>query len=610
MPLSHSAGPILALVLAGARWLPAAPDATPVIDVIANRPENTTYTSPYAGLSVPERAASIPGVRLIHQGLGSPQADLRIRGGAFSSSGFALEGLPLFNPQTEHFHADLPLSPLLADSVQLLTGVEQFRQMSGHASGTVALELAEPEDHAKFDLTAGTDGFFAPAASIGWNRPVPAGGTRGGTVFVEHDQIDQTDGYADNNLSRWTGGALVEQTDAQRTGRAEWLGAFSTRRFGARGFYGAPASMASEEEVSSSLIMAGARSLSSESPLRVTTAWQHGDDRYWLDRHDRGLYFNHHRTDVVALHADAIPRVSPEWTLPLRGDIHEEWIASDYQGRIPSVGLGNHSRSRLALGAIPEWTRGPVTLSAGMAAEWFDADKPAWLPGFGAAWHPAAGHTVFAGLSTAVRQPSFTELNYDSPGSLGNRNLKRQESVRTETGWQVEDLWNKLGLMVFQDDAHRVVDWIRPDAAARWTAINLDQVRTRGVLVHASRKISESWNLNGEYLGLEKESQDPVFASRYALDYARHELRAGLRFAPTTDCRIGLWQTAAFFRDNPARTDGNTDLESNLEVQLRLSRLGMTLSGGLANLWDRHFQPLPGQPPAGRQAYLSASVTL
>jgi vitamin B12 transporter len=602
---------LLALAFTGcATLLLAAPDASPVIDVTANRLDSNSYTSPYGELSVAEQAASIPGVRLLRQGLGSPQADLRIRGGAFSSSGFALEGLALFNPQTEHFHADLPIVPLMTESPRLLTGMEQFRQMSGHASGTVAMDLAVPEDYAKFDLTAGSEGFFAPAAALGWNRPAESGATRGGAVFAQHDQIDQTDGYTDNDLSRWSAGALLQHSDAGQRALGSLLGAFSTKRFGARGFYGAPASLASEEEVSSSLILGSLRSLNAAEPARLSAAWQHGDDRYWLDRHDRDLYYNHHRTDDLALHADTAPRLSPEWALPLRADVNGERIDSEYRGRIPSTGLGSHSRNRLALGAVPEWTGGTLTVTAGGAGEWFDTDKPAWLPAAGVRWKAAPGHALFAAVTTAVRQPSYTELNYDSPGSLGNNDLKRQESVRSEAGWHFENARDRLGAMLFQDDARRVVDWVRGDAAARWTAVNLGQVRTRGILLHGSRKIGDRFSLNAEYLGLDKKSDDPVFASRYALDYARHDVRAGIRFDPVANWRIGLWQTAAFYRENPARTGSDTDWESNLEGQWRLSRLGMILSAGVANVWDHDFQTLPGQPPADRRAYLSASITL
>ena len=600
----------LFLALAGSAGALAAPDGVPVIDVVAGRMQSQSYSSPLAGLSVSEEAATIPGVRLERQGMGSPQADLRVRGGAFSSSGYAVEGLALFNPQTEHFQADLPLAPLMADSVRLLTGLEEFRQMSGHASGTVALDLAEPEDHATADLTAGTAGLFASSLSAGCNSPLAQGATQGETVFAEYDQMDRTDGYRDNDLARWSGGALAEYTDPARSSRAELLGTLSSRRFGARGFYGAPATLASEEEVSSSLLLGGLKSLSPETPGRVTAAWEHGDDRYWLDRHDRGLYFNHHRTEEFGVHADAAPRFSPAWSLPLRGDYNGESIDSDYQGRLPSTGLGTHSRNRLALGALPEWTTGPVTLSAGGAGEWFDTDKPAWLPAAGASWRPAADHTVFAGVSTAVRQPSYTELNYDSPGSLGNRNLKRQESVRSEIGWQYGDDRDRVGATVFRDDARRVVDWIKTDAAARWTAVNLETVRTLGFLAYASRRIGDRWSVNGEYMGLDKRADDPVYASRYALDYARHEVRAGVRYAPVPDWQIGWWQTAAFYRDNPVRQGGDVQLESNLEAQARFNRCGLTMSAGIANLWDSDFQALPGQPPAERLIYVSASLAL
>jgi vitamin B12 transporter len=608
--MSRNSLPLILASVSAALPLLAAPDALPVIDVVADRLESNSYTSPYAELTLAEQAATIPGVRLLRQGRGSPQADLRIRGGAFSSSGFALEGLPLVNPQTEHFNADLPLIPLLAGSVRLLTGIEQFRQMSGHASGTVAVDLAEPEEHARLDLTAGSDGFFAPAASIGWNNALPTGGSQGGTLFVQHDQADQTDGYSDNDLDRWSGGAMLQGADAPHTTLASLLGAYSTRRFGARGYYGAPATLASEEEVSSSLLLGSVRHASEETPARLTAAWQHSEDQYWLDRHDRDLYYNHHDTDDIGLHADARQTLSTEWALPVRADIQEERIDSEYRGRIPSVGLGNHDRTRLALGAMPEWTREDVTLSAGGAGEWFDTDKPAWLPGVSASWKVLPAHSLFAAVTTAVRQPSFTELNYDSPGSLGNQNLKRQESVRYEAGWHYEELNGRAGLILFEDRARRVVDWTKADAASRWTAVNLNPVNTHGILLYGSRKIAERWNLSTEYMGLDKDSDESPYASRYALDYARHEVRAGLQFDPTPDLRFGYWQTAGFFVDNPVRHDGDTDLESNLEMQYRLSRAGMVLSAGVANLWDNEFQTLPGQPPAGRQVYVSASITL
>lgn len=588
----------------------AAPESGPVIDVVARRLESSSYTSPYGELSVSEQTASIPGVRLVRQGAGGPQADLRIRGGAFSSSGYAIEGLALFNPQTEHFHADLPIAPLLSDSIRLMTGIEQFRLYSGHASGSVAVDLAAPEDHLKINLADGSFGFFSSSLSAGWSRPGGAGGSRGGTFYVEHDRAGRTDGYADNDLTRWTGGLLLRQTEADPASRATLLAALSSRRFGARGFYGAPASYPSEEENATFLLLGSASRATAGEPVRLTAGWQHTEDRYWLSRDNRGLFENHTRSEELAAHADAAPRVSPALSLRLRGDVNAEIIRGHYKGTIPGSGLGDHSRARLAAGLLPEWTRGSVTLSAGGGGEWFDTDKPAWLPAAGVTWKPAPGQTVFASVSGAVRQPSYTELNYESPGSLGNRNLKRQESLRSEAGWQAEDAQGRIGGTVFWDDSRRVVDWVQAEPGARWTAVNLDRVRTAGFLGYASRRLGDRWSLNGEYLALDKDSNEPVYASRYALDYARQEWRAGIRVAPASNWRIGIWQTAGFYRRNPARRHGAAEYQSNLEAQYRFNRFGAVVSAGIANLWDRDFESLPGQPPAGRQIYVSTSFVL
>ncbi len=596
-----------ALALLVAASLSAAPESGPVVEVTSSRLAGRSYTSPYAPISLAEQAASRPGVRLVRQGVGAPQADLRIQGGAFNSAGFAVEGLPLINPQTEHFH-DLPIPPLWGGSVTLLTGLDQFRAYSGHASGSIDVELAEPDDHATWGLTAGDDGLWAPSMAAGWRRPTTAGKTRSGAVYAEYDRIDRTDGYSDNALSRWSGGAMVQSTDASLNSRATLLGALSTRHFGARGFYGAPPGFPAEEKLNESLLLGSLRTLDPERPGRITAAWQRSDDRYWLDRHDPDFYANHTVSDAYAVHADHAALFSPAFALRMRLDLNEERIDGEYTGRLPGTGLGEHARRRLGGALIPEWTIADVVVSAGGGGEWFDADTPAWLPAAQIAWTPAPPHTLHAGISGAVRQPSYTELNYESPGSLGNRNLKRQESLRGEAGWEYVENGFRIGAQLFTEHARRVVDWIQTEPDARWTAVNLGRVRAWGLLAHTSRVLGAHGRFHGEYMALDKHAEETVYASRYALDYARHEFRAGLRFSPVPNWRFGVWQTAGFQAANPARRSGSTRLESNLEAQYQLRRYGALFSAGVANPWDDDFETFPGQPAAGRQVYLSAAV--
>lgn len=595
-----------ALLLAGAASAAPVPEA--FIEVTADRPDRLPAASPYAAGALAEQAATLPGVRLARQGFGASQADLRIRGAPFQAAGFAVEGLPLVNPQTEHFHADLAIPPLWTPAPALLTGVDQFRAFSGHAAGTLAVELAAPEEHRAGDLTAGPNGLLAASGSAGWRRETADAGTWGGHVALAHDRIDRTDGYSDNALARWRGSALLQGTDAARTVRATLLGTHAVRRFGARGFYGTSSHFPAEEALAETLLLGSLQTRDPDHPGRVTAAWQRTDDRYWLDRHDQDLYANRTRSVFYALHADAAARIAPQSRLWMRLDAAEERINGRYAGRLPGAGLGDHARRRLAVALVPEWTLADVVVSAGGSGAWFDGDKPAWLPAVQIAWKPAPFHTLYAALSGAVRQPSFTELAYDSPGSLGNRDLARQESTRGEAGWRREEAGLRLGAVLFTDQARRVVDWIQTAPDARWTAVNLGRVQTWGMTASASRTLDDRWSLHGAYTVLDKQTEESVRASRYALDYARHELRAGIRLAPFPNWQIDLWQTFGRYASNPARRSGATERESNLELRYRLSRYGLMLAAGVANGWDCDFETLPGHPVSGRQVYLSASI--
>ena len=61
-----------------------------------------------------------------------------------------------------------------------------------------------------------------------------------------------------------------------------------------------------------------------------------------------------------------------------------------------------------------------AAFTAGARAEVFSDDSPAWLPQAGAEVRLGERDTAYASYTETVRQPSYTELNYESPGSLGN----------------------------------------------------------------------------------------------------------------------------------------------------------------------------------------------
>jgi len=557
-----------------------------------------------------DAAATEPGVQVQRQGSGAPQTDLRIRGSPFSSAGFTLHGLPLSNPQTEHFNADLPLPASWISSLSLETGLDAFRRTPGHLSGTLATELAEPDSRRLFTFLVGGAGWIGFGSDVAVAHDSDGDEKRGMAAFVSADRMDRTDGHPDNHLERWAGGLHAADVSPIKNHRFDALVLWSDRTFGARGFYGAPPSFPAEEKVQTVLAFAGWSQNDGNAPARVSACWAHQRDQYRLDRFDPGLYENRHRTHTPSIHADTGPRLTDRWRIWLRSDAALESIRSDYSGRFPSTGLGHHDRGRFSVAAIPEYTPGLWQFSAGGSAAVFENDRPSWHPALGIARNWDGGHKLFTSLTGASRQPSFTELNYESPGSLGNRNLHRQESLLWEGGYRYHKGDTQTFLVLFCEESRNTVDWIRNSSDDRWRAENLGRIQTLGAHLAGSFSPANGLTFSAEYLALEKNCDAEPFASRYALDYAPHWLRAAIGWRPVSWGGLTFRQILGRYRPNPARMGTRTDSSAGLELNFNLERLHTLLKAGVMNLWDSDFQTFPGQPPAGREWYLAAVFLL
>ncbi|MEI7901896.1 MAG: TonB-dependent receptor [bacterium] len=549
----------------------------------------------------PSLLKDVPGLALRDQGAGGPQTDLSIRGGPFNSAGLLLNGLTLRNAQTEHWHADVPAPEVWFGEPQVLTGLDRFRVAPGHPSGSVSLELAPmTEDLRSVTAGAGNKGLLFGNALVTETEPFQ-GGAAGASAFFSADHTDQTDGYPDNDMMRMSvGGRLGAVSDALQ---GDLVAATSWRQFGARGFYGTATKYPAEERVQDALVAGSLRFLEDPlNPARLTGAWRRTEDTYWLDRYNHAFYENHHITDFFALHGDTRRTFSEQFSLDLRADGDLETIES------PS--LGDHTRSHASLAALPNCRVGTLTFTLGGALDVFTEDTPAWLPAAGIEWAISDIHTLFLSYTEAVRQPSYTELNYESPSSLGNAGLNRQQTRTTELGWKGQTARCSWKTALFHEEGHDTVDWIRPLPGSRWTSVNLDEIRTWGFTADGRAALAGDTDVGLNVLALTKTCDTDFYASRYALDYPDASVGATLRHRFTRDVLFRFRQDLSKAADNPVRRHDDWFVNTCAEFQWRLPRMqGFTLNTGVDNLLDDDFQIYPGQEAAGRRYFGSLAYT-
>ncbi len=566
-------------------------------------PELTVTARPLAPVgqvgqdsSIATGLQSLPGIIVLPQGLPGGQADFSIRGSNFSGAGLSLSGLSLRNPQTEHFHAELPFPGHWLGTPRVLTGAQQAQQTEGHLTGTVALSPLPIEN--KSLLTAGADnkhGLWSQA-SVQKTLPRPDGSYRALGAFAGALDIPAVD-FPDNDVRLSRGGLQLQHHDDENQGDL-WIG-HQDKSFGARGYYGVNPSFKAEENTRDTLVLGAWRGPAHDASLLF---------REFLDDYKlhlpSSLYHNEHRSRSLAAQAGS--------SLPLSSSIElRTRIAADRE-EINSSALGDFSRSRLALTALPAWSPLPsLRLIAGARGELLEGDDDRLLPIARIEADATETLLLHAEYSQSVRRPSYTELNYESPGSLGNSGLglQDQESIEAGLAWSPSHT-SRLSASLFHQRTFDTVDWIRPDpSATRWLASNIGRVDTSGLELACEHRLHDSLRLAATWLTLDKDNDAPPYSSRYSLDYARHFASLTLDWTPTDKLRLEATQ---FWRDqaeNALRDAGGSEQWlSHLAAHFRLCPSAQ-LSLIAANAFADDYRLYPGQDTFLSRR-ISAALTL
>ena len=474
------------------------------------------------------------------------------------------------------------------------TALDLARRTAGHTAGALALELSAPSGR-EGSVTAGAGlrglAFVRADAAEGFAISDSVRGWAG--AFVDSAHADRADGYDDNSLWRVAAGGRVGAL--AENWRADLLVAGFWRDFGVRGAYGANEKYpAWEEDAGGMLFGSWKYDAGDGQPAELTVSWQREHDVYWLDRYDHEFYENRHTSDTVVLHGATRRVLSEMFFVDLRSDTLFEIIRSR--------SLGDHSRVQESLAAIPGVSVGDWEFSLGPAADLF-SDYGSRFSGAGGIAYSFDERTK-AQLSyrEAYRAPSYTELNYESPSSLGNSGLplKGRRTVALDL---VRD---RARIGFFYARSSHLVDWLKSSPSSAWYATDLGEVDVFGASGEGEWKLGGGVTLRAEGELAKKFSDADYYASRYALDYPLAGLVGTLKWEIVEGLAVSWRQGVEVWERNPIRRGGRIRNVSRAEASWELPFLrGVTARLGVDDIFDQGFEVFPGQRAAGISAYAS-----
>ncbi len=509
--------------------------------------------------------ALLPGVGLRRRGPLGAQADLGLRGGTFEQTAVLLDGVRVGNRQTGHFALDLFLPVEAIERIEVLYGPGTAASGPGAFGGAVNVVtgVRGPAGHA----AAGQHGLVGLAAAL----PL------GGGAWAAVERLAHTGFRDDTELE------LVQ-------GAAGWVGGPPGRRLrvtvsagsraaGAWSFY-TPRFPWQRETTGGTVAVASAELEAGPVTVRPYVRGSRHRDRFVLDRRRPAWYANRHTT------REALAGVEVRGGSALRWAVGTEWE----RDAIRSSSLGRHHRVRAAVfaEAVRRWRRG--ALGAQLRA---DRESPwgrAVTGGVGGSWRVGATR-VRAAWGSAFRSPSFTELHYRSPASVGDPYLRPERGRTAEVGLDV-GAWS---VTLFRRHTGDLIDWVLGEDGA-WHATNLGSVTTRGLELAAL--LPAPGRLRWQRLGLawlaSDARVDPA-RSRYALTHPRLEAA----WTGAAELGRGLEAGWALRLRDPRDAGAWAVLDASLGARILP---GTRVVVEVANVLDREVEEVRGVPLPGRWA--------
>ncbi|MEO8737470.1 MAG: TonB-dependent receptor [Edaphobacter sp.] len=509
---------------------------------------------------------------------GGVQSDLSIRGTTFEQSLLLLNGLRIDDPETAHLNLDIPVPLDAVSRIEVLHGSGSTFYGSDAIGGAVNLITAEPAaspDGHRFSLTAKAGGGNYTSTEQSFRadyaiKPLSAqlSGSR-----------DTSDGFiADRN---YASNAIAAETWLNlKPGTTDILVAASDRPYGANQFYGPyPSWERTKGWFGSIQQQLGQRSAASFAYRRHT-------DIFVLFVNKPSIYENNH---IDTAWQSALRRVDH-----LATNITLSYGLEANGDAIHSTNLGRHARNQGAGYAnlsLP--SLGRFSLSLGAREEIFSGGDAIFSPNVAVAF--TLTHTVRlrASAGHGFRLPTYLDLYYSDPTTIGNPHLKPESSWSYEGGLDWTPASGRLTLTATGFSLHQKdgIDYSKYSLSAPWQAVNVGNFNYNGAETRLRLRLPGTQRLDLSYTAVRASSPPPGLISEYAFNYAAQNAV----FAWTGDFHQLSAHTQIGIIQKTARTAYPL---WDISLARNAGRLRPYLR--LLNLSNTGYQEIPGVPLQGR----------
>lgn len=533
--------------------------------------------------SISDLLKFVSGVDVRQRGTSGAQADISVKGGSFEQTLILLNGIPVNDPQTGHHNMNIPIDFRDIERIEVLAGPGS--RVMGPNAFTGAVNIITGSQNGKgvrASLEGGEYAYYKAYGSFYYNSE----------NFKNLISItkQKTDGFIDNtdldNTSIFYQGSLLSNI-----GDITLMGGYGDKAFGGNSFYSSayPNQFEEVKTTFAALIFSSGK----ETGIDLQTYWRRNQDRFELYRNNPASWYighNYHLSDVLGAEAKA-HYTSAIGRSSIGIEYRNESIKSNVLGKLMdkpedvpgesgAIFTKKDARDNINIFIDHTIPYNDFLVSAGALANWNSKFDIHYYGGLDLSWKADENMTLSASVNQSARFPTFTDLYYKDPVSLGNPNLKPEEAFTAEIGAKYIDESFRADAQIFHRRAKNLIDFVKTEDEKIWKAENITELNTTGFELSAillpkriisSNCIINSISVSYSYIGSEKEKSELM--SRYALDYLKHKLTVGINHdiyaGLSADWKFTLQERNGKYID--FKTQENTEYKTMILINARIN---------------------------------------